>query len=85
MKHSSNAVAFPTRRRTEANPPASIMRCFQELRMKTTAGQDTRTRTARFDSVLNPAIACALNARLTDAISLQLNAQVNAAVAAGLD
>jgi len=34
---------------------------------------------------MNSAIACALNARLTDAISLQLNAQVNAAVEAGLD
>jgi hypothetical protein len=34
---------------------------------------------------MNSAIACALNARLTDAISLQLNVQVNAAVAAGFD
>jgi hypothetical protein len=81
LKHGKEAAAFPR----ECGSQIGILRYLQNLCTRLAAGQGTRTRTARFAAVMNSAIACALNARLTDAISLQLNVQVNAAVAAGFD
>jgi hypothetical protein len=49
------------------------------------AGQSIRTGIAPFDAVLNQAFACTLDARLAVAISLRLNAQVNAPFTAGLN
>ena len=79
------AAAFPIRCRTQAGSPASIFPYSRGLRTEAVAGQGTRTRTERFDAVLNPALASTLKAPLSATVSLRPSTQVNAALTAGLD
>jgi len=70
----SKAAAFPGKCETVAGTPAGVTRCSQVLSAVVAAGQDTCTRIAPFDAVLNQAFACTFDARLNAELNSRLNA-----------